>query len=66
MIAVIRRARVRMPGYDPQLKTSVAARLAGITPRRLRTRHRSLGIKIERRWFWRWTSIEQILAGRIP
>jgi hypothetical protein len=63
IIAVIRRARKR-GGYNPLLRTSVSARLIDISPRQLR-RHCALAVKIERRWYWRWTAIEQILTGSV-
>jgi hypothetical protein len=65
IITAIWRARARVPGFDPQLKTAVAAKLAGSTPRRLRNLHRCLATKIERRLFWRWSVIETISADQI-
>jgi hypothetical protein len=63
-LAEIRLARQRCPSFDPRLPTSSAARFAKITPRQLRDRHRSLATKsAHRRLQWRWSCIEQILAG---
>jgi hypothetical protein len=63
LVAEIRRARERVPTYDPRIRTAVAARLIGITPRRLRYQHRTLAMKISHRLSWLWSDIEQILAG---
>jgi len=64
-IAEIRRAQARVPGYDPRLHTTVAARFAGMTPSQLRYRHRALATKSAHgRLRWRWSDVEAILAGK--
>jgi hypothetical protein len=65
LVAAIRRAQAHVPGYNPRMPTSTAARLVGTTPRRLRYRHRTLAMKIAHRLSWRWSGIEQILPHEL-